>query len=112
MAPGQVHELGIRAGAQHLRVPIGKVVVQLRESRDLSRAYEGEILRPEENDFPLAFIFLKRQVLEGLALIQADDGFQFEIRKSISYSKHAFVVCLLIWRINVQKTGGQSWRQE
>ena len=37
------------------------------ESKDLSGADEGEILRPEEDDLPLAGIRLARDVHEGLA---------------------------------------------
>src|SRR6185437_3977345 len=46
-APGEVHELGIRAAAQNLRITILEIAVQLAKSRDFGRADEGEVLRPK-----------------------------------------------------------------
>src|ERR1700754_1145382 len=55
-APLEVHEFTVHRDAEHLRVAILELVVQLAECGDLSRAHEGEVLRPEEHDPPLALV--------------------------------------------------------
>src|SRR5690348_15477615 len=52
--PGEVHVLTVDADPEHLRVSGLELLLQPAECRDLGRADEGEVLRPEENDFPLA----------------------------------------------------------
>ena len=54
LAPGEVHELRVGADAVELRVAVAELLVELAEGRDLGRADEGEVLRPEEEDLPLA----------------------------------------------------------
>ena len=91
--PGVVHELGIGAAAEDLRIPVGELAVHLAEGSDLSGADESEVLWPEEVNLPLAFVILVGDGLEG-ALDIAADGCSQRIRgKFFSYSDHFY--CLL-----------------
>src|SRR5436189_99438 len=81
LAPGDVDELVVDAGAQHLRVTVLEVAVALPERGDLRRADEREVLRPEEDDLPLAGVVVVRHLLELLALLETDGRLQLERRK-------------------------------
>ena len=86
LAPGQVHELGIGAAAENLRVAILELMIELAESRDLGGADESEILGPEEIDLPLARVVLARNGLKGLPLIDADCSREGKGRKVLANS--------------------------
>lgn len=52
--PGELAELVVGRAAQHHGVAVLEVLRQAGEFGDLSRADEGEVLRIEEDDLPLA----------------------------------------------------------
>jgi hypothetical protein len=68
-----------------LSVAIQEFVVEFAKTVDLGGAHESEVLGPKEDDLPFTSIIVKRNILEGFALLQADDTLQFEIRKLVSY---------------------------
>src|SRR6266851_4613660 len=88
LAPGQVHELGVGRGAVEHRVAIVELAVELAEGGDLGRTDEGEILRPEEHDLPLAGIALVGNVLEGGPGVGAHHRFEIEGRKLVADGQH------------------------
>ena len=53
-APGEVDVGGVGRGADQHRVAVGEILRELAIADDLGRADEGEILRPVEQDLPLA----------------------------------------------------------
>ena len=57
-APVEVAEFVIGASTQHLGVAVFEVFVELAKGRNLGGADEGEVLRVEEHDLPLAFVFV------------------------------------------------------
>src|SRR5262249_4082070 len=71
-APGQVHELAVDAHAEDLRITSLELLVQLAEGGNLGRAYEGEVLRPEEHDAPLALVRVLVDGLEGALEVARD----------------------------------------
>ena len=54
LAPGVVDEIGVGRRADQDRVAIGEIALEIAIADDLGRADEGEVLRPEEQDLPLA----------------------------------------------------------
>ncbi len=69
-APRQLDELVVDAAAEQNRVTVFEVVRQLAELDDFRRADEGEVLRIEVDDLPLARERLLGDFLEGgLAVI-------------------------------------------
>src|SRR6202000_1221823 len=50
LSPGEVDVVRVGAGAEHLRVPVAEVRGAAAELRDLRRADEREVHRPEEDD--------------------------------------------------------------
>ena len=56
LPPGQMHELAVGRDAVDHRVAVGEIATELAEAGDLGGADEGEILRPEEHDLPLALV--------------------------------------------------------
>ena len=72
-------------------------LVQLAEPGDLGRADEGEVLRPEEDDLPLAGIGGVEDLGEGLAgaaeaLGAGLDGGQREGRELVANGQHAGIL--------------------
>src|ERR1035441_10343784 len=59
------------AASQHLRVAILKFLVEFAEGRDLRRADESEVLRPEEIHLPLVLEVLVADGLKRLSLFEA-----------------------------------------
>jgi hypothetical protein len=86
LPPGQVHELGIDAAAENLRVAILELMVELTEGRDLGWADESEILGPEEIDLPLALVVFARDGLKSLPLFEADCRLKGKGRKLLANS--------------------------
>src|SRR3954470_132980 len=87
-APGVVDELAVGRSAENLGVAVGELAVQLAESGDLGRAHEGEVLRPEEHDQPLALERTVGELGERLLRIGGNDGLEVEGGKLIANSKH------------------------
>src|SRR5579863_8997522 len=56
LAPRDMDELAVDRQTEKLRVAVAEVAVEGVEADDLGRADEGEVLRPGENDQPLAVI--------------------------------------------------------
>ncbi|MCY1465331.1 hypothetical protein D9M71_834620 [compost metagenome] len=63
-APGQLDELVVGRTAEDHGVAVFEVLAQLGEGLDLGRADEGEVLRVEEDDLPLAVKAVLRQRFE------------------------------------------------
>jgi hypothetical protein len=76
LPPGEVDEFGIGATAEHLRVAIGELTYELPEGRDFRGAYEGEVLRPEEDYLPLARKIRIRDCLKRFSFFEAHRGLQ------------------------------------
>src|SRR5262249_19862834 len=76
------------ARAENLGVTFEELAVLLSELRDLGRADEGEVHRPEEDDLPLAREVLVGDVLELLALLQAHRRLEVERGKLVSNGQH------------------------
>ena len=68
-APGVVHVFAIGRNTEQLRVTRLEFLVELAERGDFRRAHEGEVLRPEEDDAPLALVRVLIEGLERLRLI-------------------------------------------
>jgi hypothetical protein len=49
VAPGEVDEFGVDAGAEELGVAVEELLVELAEGGDFGGADEGEVLGPEED---------------------------------------------------------------
>jgi len=64
-APSELAELVVGGAAEHDGVAVGEILRQSRELGDLGWAYEGEILRIEEDDLPLSGKAIFRQRFEG-----------------------------------------------
>jgi hypothetical protein len=63
LAPREVDEIGVGRGADQDRVTVGEILGEVAITDDLGRAHEGEVLRPPEQDLPLAGIVLVGQRL-------------------------------------------------
>src|ERR1039458_7196226 len=74
--PGVVDELAVGAASQDLRVAILKLLVEFAEGRDLRRADEGEVLRPEEINLPLILEVLVADGLKRFSLFEAHGGLE------------------------------------
>src|SRR4051812_19348569 len=113
-APVQVHELAIGGDAVDHRVTVGELARQLGEGRDLGRADEGEVLRPEEDDLPLAGIGLGGDLGEGLAgaaeaLRAGLHGGELESRELVANGQHAvYPLGWAIRRILSVRRGGSA----
>ncbi len=79
---------GVGRGADQDRIAIGEVALQLAIADDFRRADEGEILRPIEQDLPLAVGLAKVDRLAGrkggCALLDGNG----EIGKLVTNGKH------------------------
>ena len=84
LAPCEVHELRVDADAQHLRVAIRELAVQLAERRDFGRAHEGKVLGPEKHDPPLAGIALAVDRLKCGADVVRNDAGEFEVGETLT----------------------------
>src|ERR1700728_3923070 len=71
--PGEVHVLAVDAGAEQLRIARAKLLLEVPEGGDLGRAYEGEVLWPEEHHLPLAGKALMAERLESAVHVVGDD---------------------------------------
>src|SRR6185312_3288178 len=68
-APLEVDEFAVDRNPQDLRITVLELVVELTERRDLGRAHEGEVLRPEEHHAPLTRVVVtghRGEVVAGL----------------------------------------------
>jgi hypothetical protein len=87
-----VDELGVGRHGQHLAVTVGKLLVQIAETLDLGRADEGEVLRVEENELPLALVRLVGDVDERVFdLVReraAVDSLEVELGELIANAQH------------------------
>src|SRR5581483_8732218 len=72
---------------------------------NLGRADEGEVLGPEEEDLPLARVVLVGDLLELLALLEADGGLEVERGKLVSDAQHC---ALLLVPAPVVRSSGSS----
>src|SRR5512132_875446 len=88
LPPCEMNELAVRRYPVHDRVAVGELVVELAESGDLGRAYEREILRPEEHDLPLPFVGPIRNLRERPLRIGRYDSPQIETRKPVTNGQH------------------------
>jgi len=70
------------------RVALIERLVELAEGGDLGRADEGEVLRPEEHDLPLAGLALVGNLLEASLGIGAHHRFEVEGRKLVANGQH------------------------
>src|SRR5579863_807980 len=84
--PRQVHELAVDAGAEQLRVTRAELLLELAEGGDLGGADEGEVLRPEEYDLPLAGEALVGERLECLLGIARDDAGEGKLGETVAYA--------------------------
>src|SRR6185312_15394115 len=82
--PGKVHELAVDADAEHLCVAGLELFVQPAESGDLGRTDEGEVLRPEEDDLPLAGKAVLGDGLEGAVEAARDHAGEGEIGEMLT----------------------------
>src|SRR5690606_35671724 len=64
-APGELDELVVRRAGEHDRIALLEVADELVVADDLGRADEGEVLRVEIDDLPLARERLLGDLLEG-----------------------------------------------
>jgi len=93
-APGQLRELIVGGAAEHDRVAILEIAVQVGESDDLRRADEGEVLRIEEDDLPLARkAFLGDRLERAFAALFVLHEFRLhagdlEVGKFVANAKH------------------------
>src|SRR5579883_292398 len=88
LTPGEMNELAIGRDAVHDRVALVEFLVQLAEGGDLGRADEGEILRPEEHDLPLALVGLVVDRLERGLGVAAHHGLEVEGRELVPNRQH------------------------
>src|SRR3546814_17976990 len=92
--PGEVHELAVDREPEKLGVAVDELLVEPAEGRDLSRADEGEILRPGEEHEPLAREAFVRDVDEGVAGVSRRPrryGLEGEGRKLLANTEHLTV---------------------
>src|SRR5512134_1345946 len=87
-APREVDELAVGRGAVDHRVAVVELAVQLAERRDLGRAHEGEVLRPEEDQLPLAGVGPVGDAGEGLVLLQRHHGLEVELGNAVANGQH------------------------
>jgi hypothetical protein len=83
-----MHELGIGASAEDLRIAISKFLVQLAKRSNFCGTDESEVFGPEEIYLLLAGEALVGDGLESLFLVGVDRGYYFEIRELFSNGKH------------------------
>jgi hypothetical protein len=89
-----VHELGVDADAIDDGIPIVEFAIQLAERCDFRRTHEREVLRPKENDFPLACIAVLIERLERIRDVVRHDARQRKLRKFLSNTQHyAYLDC-------------------
>jgi hypothetical protein len=88
VAPREVDEVGVGARAEHLGVAVGEVLLALAELRDLGRADEGEVHRPEEEDLPLALVALVVDLLNSLPFSRLTTAWSLKRRKLVADGQH------------------------
>ncbi len=88
LAPGVVDELVVDGDAEHLGVAVGELAVEATELGDLGGADEGEVLRPEEHDAPLALVGLVVDRLERLVGVERHAGGEFVLGEVVTDSEH------------------------
>ncbi|ABY39672.1 Hypothetical protein, conserved [Brucella suis ATCC 23445] len=101
-APCQLDEFIIGRTAKHNCIAIFKFRSQTRKFSDFRRADEGEVLRVEENDFPLAGEALFRHFLEcrnAVFLMMVETGLyagDLERGKLVADAEH-FYLPVILW---------------
>src|SRR5690606_18471199 len=86
LAPRQVHVLAVGADAVDLGPALAEVLQLAVELRDLGRAHEGEVHRPEKHHGPLVLQVLRADGREFLALLERHHGGHRKLRKLVSYA--------------------------
>src|SRR3546814_3364787 len=88
VAPGEIDELRVDRHAIDDGIAVVEVTVQLAEGSDLGRADEGEILRPEEDDLPLALVAVAGDVGEGGLRVGGNHGLEIEGWELVADGQH------------------------
>ena len=88
IAPGVVNEFAVGGAAEDLAIAILEFFVRFTEGSDLGRADEGEILRPEKVQLPLASVVLVGDRLECFVkvFIRANSGSHGKFRKLLAHT--------------------------
>ena len=79
-----MHELAVDAHAEQLRVARFEFPLELAKGCNLGGTHEGEVLRPEEHDLPLAGEAVAREGLEAVRQVAGDDAREGEFRKTLT----------------------------
>src|ERR1700733_1866978 len=91
LAPGEVNELAVDAHAEQLRVARLEFQVELAERGNFRRTDEGEILRPEKYDLPLAREAVVRERLQALGEVVRDDAGEGISREFLTNAQHVSI---------------------
>jgi hypothetical protein len=86
-----VHELTIGAHPEKLRIACPEFLVELAERRNFGGADEGEVLRPEKDDLPLACEAVVRKGLQSLGEVVRDDTGEGISREFLTNAQHVSV---------------------
>src|SRR6185312_2374235 len=115
LAPCQVYELTVDAHPENLRIARLELAIELAEGGDFRRAHEGEVLRPEEHDLPLAGEAVVGEGLEGVVQIARDGAFELEPRELFADTGHgADAPCArraarALWGARMMRCGDCRW---
>src|SRR4051812_44924992 len=99
LAPGEMDELAVGRDAVHHRVALVELLVELAEGRDLGRADEGEVLRPEEHHLPFALVGLVVDRLEGGLGVGTHHGLEVEGRELVANRQHE-TLRYTVWNVS------------
>src|SRR5689334_25274105 len=100
LAPGEMYVLRVDRDSVDHRITILELAIQLAEGRDLGRTNEGEVLRPEEDDLPLARVGRVADLLEGGLGIGAHHRLEVEGRKLVADGQHETLHEFLDWNVS------------
>ena len=105
--PRVVHVLAVDGDAEQLRVARLEFLLELAEGGDLGRAHEGEVLRPEEHDLPLARVKLSWvKGWNALCQVVRDDAGQRDTREISVQCPACRTPCeVSAWRIDAAFSG-------
>src|SRR4029077_1278581 len=92
VTPRQMHEFAVDRGAINDGVTVVELGVELAERGNLSGADEGEVLRPEEQHFPLALVRFVGDALERLVRVDRNDGVEVKCGKTVTDGQHAWLL--------------------
>ncbi len=92
-----MYELAVDADTEELRVTRLEFLVELAERGDLGWTHEGEVLRPEEHDLPLAGKAVVVEGLESPIEVARDGALELETGKRLADTGH--VIALLSVRV-------------